>query len=82
MQYLSTLRLGILSIVVLLASCGSSENEVTAYYVRLVHALVDGPRIQMDVNQQPLHTSVDYLSATRMGIPVSKGGTTDIATVE
>lgn len=82
MRYPSSLRLGFLAVVVLLASCGSSENEVTAYYVRAVHALVDGPRIQMDVNELPLHSSVEYLKATRMNIPVSKGGTTDIATVE
>jgi len=82
MRYLSSLRLGILAVVVLLASCGSSENEVTAYYVRAVHALADAPRIQMNVSELPLHSAVDYLKATRMGIPVSKGGTTDIATVE
>ncbi len=82
MRYLSSLRLGILAVVVLLASCGSSENEVTAYYVRAVNALVDGPRIQMNVSELPLHSSVEYLKATRMSIPVSKGGATDIATVE
>jgi hypothetical protein len=82
MRYLSFLRPGILAIVVLLASCGSSDNEVTAYYVRAVHALVDGPLIQMNVSELPLHSAVDYLKATRMAIPVSKGGSTDIATIE
>lgn len=82
MRHLSILRLGILSLLVLLTSCGSSENEVTAYYVRAVHALVDAPRIQMDVNLLPLHSSVEYLQASRMGVPVSKGGATDVATVE
>jgi len=36
----------------------------------------------MNVSELPLHSSVDYLKATRMAIPVSKGGATDIATIE
>jgi hypothetical protein len=73
MRQLSLLRVGVMVLVCLLVACGSSSNEVSAYYVRAVHVMKDGPRMQLNINDFPLQTGYDYLSATTYQVPLSKG---------
>lgn len=82
MLYLRFLRPGLLLLAGLLASCGSSNEESTAFYVRLVHTMDDAPAVQLNINDLPVHQDVGYQRATGFAVPVSTGQTLENASVE
>ncbi|MCJ7558260.1 MAG: DUF4397 domain-containing protein, partial [Gammaproteobacteria bacterium] len=82
MRYLSSLRIGILVLATLLASCGGSDNEVTAYWVRAVNVMKDAPRLTLNVNELPVRNLVDYLDATSFVVPISDGTSPNIVPVD
>lgn len=82
MRYLSFLRIGILALATLLASCGASDNEQTAYYVRMVNAVKDAPRLTLNVDQLPTRNQVDYLVNTPFVVPISDGTSPNIVPVD
>jgi len=82
MRYLSFLRIGVLVLATLLASCGASDNEETAYWVRAVNVVKDSPRQTLNVNQLPVRNLVDYLNATPYAVPISDGTSPNIVPVD
>ncbi len=82
MRYMSFLRIGVLALASVLASCGGSDNEPSAYYVRLVHVVKDAPRLTLSVDQLPARNLVDYLSATPFVVPISDGSSPNIVPVD
>jgi hypothetical protein len=82
MRYLSFQRIGVLVLATLLASCGASDNEETAYYVRMVNVVKDAPRLTLDVNQLPTRDLVDYLVNTPFVVPISDGTSPNIVPVD
>jgi len=82
MRYLSFLRIGVLVLATLLASCGASDNVETAYYVRAVNVVKDAPLLTLNVNQLPVRNLVGYLNATPFVVPISDGTSPNIVPVD
>lgn len=82
MRYMSFLRIVVLALTSVLASCSSSDNEPTAYYVRYVNVVKDAPRLTLSINELPTRSLVDYLDATPFVVPISDGTSPNIVPVE